>query len=132
MRIRPSVRFGATGLAALVLALSGTLIFEGRSGAGLSAGAASARELEVFPAGGFPITTLGTYSTPEFPLILWNNGSSTDTIDLTTDDVSISGPGANDFVITPGNCPGNGVSTITPHLVGEIATELVILPRGGR
>ena len=58
----------------------------------------------------YPDTTLGTYS-PNSPN-LQKTGSSTDTIDLTTNDVCFSGPCADDYVMTPGNCPGNGVSTI--------------------
>jgi hypothetical protein len=57
----------------------------------------------------FPDTTLGTYSTVSSAVLF--NENTTDTIDLNTD-VSFSGPGADDYVITPGNCPGDGVSTI--------------------
>jgi hypothetical protein len=65
----------------------------------------------------FPPTTLGTYSTPIFPvpqkaMILGNDSGSIDTIDLLSNDLTFSGPGANDYVLLPGNCPGNGRTTI--------------------
>ena len=60
----------------------------------------------------FGDTTLGTYSGPD-TFNLQNNGSSTDTIDLSTDDLTLSGSGADDYVAFPSpGCPGNGVSTV--------------------
>ncbi len=76
--------------------------------AGESAGAASPHL--VMNAENFPDTTLGTYSPSANPSVLSNSGP-TDTIDLNTD-VSFSGPGSDDYVMTPGNCSGDGVSTI--------------------
>src|SRR5580658_8014638 len=57
----------------------------------------------------FPGTTLGTFSTVSSAVLF--NENSTDTIDLNTD-VSFFGPGADDYVLSPGNCPGDGVSMI--------------------
>ncbi len=60
----------------------------------------------------FGDTTLGTYAGPD-TFSLQNDGSSTDTVDLLTDDLSLSGPGANDYVVTPSSdCPGDGVNTV--------------------
>ena len=131
MRIRQSVRDVASGLAALVLVLSGaSLIVEVGFEAGSSAGAASPHTLGVFPPGPvlFPDTTLGTFSTTGQPTLLSYSGSSTDTIDLTTNDVSFTGPGADDYVITPGNCPGNGVSTIVLAPDGFCTPEIDFFP----
>jgi hypothetical protein len=73
----------------------------------------------------FPDTTLGTYSTNTSAVLF--NENTTDTIDLTTD-VSFSGPGADDYVISPGNCPGNGVSTIVLQLAQECNPEVDFYP----
>jgi hypothetical protein len=60
----------------------------------------------------FGDTTLGTYSGPN-TLTLQNDGSSADTVDLSSGDLSITGPGADDYAVTPSaDCPGNGVNTI--------------------
>ena len=60
----------------------------------------------------FGETTLGTYAGPD-TFSLQNDGSSTDTVDLFTNDLSLAGPGADDYVVTPSSdCPGNGVNTI--------------------
>ena len=60
----------------------------------------------------FGDTTLGTYAGPD-TFSLQNYGSSTDTFDLYSGDLSISGPGANDYVVTPSSdCPGDGVTTV--------------------
>ncbi len=60
----------------------------------------------------FGETTLGTYAGPD-TFSLQNDGSSTDTVDLSSGDLSISGPGANDYVVAPSSdCPGDGVNTI--------------------
>jgi len=97
--------------------------------AGPSASAASAHILVLFPAPvQFPPTTLGTFSTPLVnapfkPLALGNNGGNTDTIDLTNpNDLSFSGPGADDYLVLPGNCPGNGTTTIV------LATDVYCQP----
>ena len=75
----------------------------------------------------FGNTTLGTSSGPIIGdesstgalVIQLNPGLSTDTIDLTTG-VTFTGPGANDYAITPGNCPGDGVNTVVlPAFYGE-------------
>ncbi len=59
----------------------------------------------------FGDTTLGTYSGPD-TFNLQNNGSSTVTVDLLTG-LSFSGPGADDYLVTPSpGCLGNGVSTV--------------------
>jgi hypothetical protein len=79
--------------------------------AGPNASAASPHVFEQLASVQFSPTTLGTFSTSISPVTLDNDISSQTTIDLTSD-VSISGPGANDYVMTPGNCPGDGVSTI--------------------
>jgi hypothetical protein len=70
----------------------------------------------------FPDTTLGTYSPSTDPAVLSNSGS-TDTIDLNTD-VSFTGPGADDYVIMPGNCSGDGVSTIVLQ-TGQSCTPVI-------
>jgi hypothetical protein len=76
--------------------------------------------LQVVPAlAQFPDTTLGTFSrvgAPSGPYLL-NNTQTTDTINPETD-VSFSGPGADDYVITAGQCAPEGVFVIvlTPGL----------------
>ena len=63
------------------------------------------------PSLSFGDTTLGAYSGPN-TFALFNSGSSTDTIDLSTG-ISFSGPGADDYVVTPSSgCAGNGVNTV--------------------
>jgi len=63
------------------------------------------------PSLSFGDTTLGTYSGPD-TFALFNKGSSTDTIDLSTG-MSLSGPGADDYVVTPSSgCAGDGVNTV--------------------
>ena len=55
--------------------------------------------------------TLGTFVSDTF--VLTNAGNSTDTIDLSTNDLTFSGPGADDYVVTPApGCPGDGASTV--------------------
>ncbi len=59
----------------------------------------------------FGATTLGTFTTDTF--FLTNVGTSTDSIDLATNDLTVSGPSADDYVVTPSSsCPGNGVTTV--------------------
>jgi hypothetical protein len=59
----------------------------------------------------FPDTTLGTFTSA--PYVLTNSGASTETIDLSSNDLSFTGPGADDYLVTPsGDCPGDGVSTV--------------------
>jgi hypothetical protein len=59
----------------------------------------------------FGDTTLGAYSGPD-TFALFNTGSSTDTIDLATG-MSISGPGADDYVVTPSSdCAVDGVNVV--------------------
>ena len=59
----------------------------------------------------FGATTLGTFTAGSF--VLTNASTSTDSIDLSTDDLTFSGPGADDYVVTPSSgCPGDGVSTV--------------------
>ena len=59
----------------------------------------------------FGDTTLGTFTAGTF--VLTNAGNSTDTIDLSTNDLTFSGPGAEDYVVTPATgCPGDGVDTV--------------------
>ena len=59
----------------------------------------------------FEDTTLGTFTSDTF--VLTNAGNSTDTIDLSSNDLTFSGPGADDYVVTPApGCPGDGVSTV--------------------
>jgi len=63
------------------------------------------------PSLSFGDTTLGTYAGPD-TFALFNEGSSTDTIDLTTG-MSFSGPGADDYLVTPSpGCTGDGVNTV--------------------
>ena len=60
----------------------------------------------------FGDTTLGTYAGPD-TFILQNDASSTDTVDLSTNDLSFSGPGTKDYLVTPSSdCPGDGFSTV--------------------
>ena len=113
MRIRLLMRIVSSGLA--VLALSGaSVIIEGGSGASSSAEANTFHTLVWQPSGQpmqFPDTTLGTYSTNiGGPFILSNWGPTSDTINLTTG-LSLSGPGADDYVIAPGGCGHFGGST---------------------
>jgi hypothetical protein len=107
MSIRGWRQRAVVGLASVFLGAA-SLIAVGLGGAAVSAGAASPRL--AMSSMSFPDTTLGTYSTSASPSVL-SNSDSTDTIDLNTD-VSFSGPGAADYLPLPGNCPGDGVSTI--------------------
>jgi TM2 domain-containing membrane protein YozV len=107
MSIRGWTKRAVFVLASLLLG-GASLIAFGVGGVSDSAGAASPHL--VMNAENFPDTTLGTYSPSANPSVLSNSGAA-DTIDLNTD-VSFSGPGADDYVITPGNCSGDGVSTI--------------------
>ncbi len=69
--------------------------------------------LQVVPTTGqFPDTSLGTYSTLGAPsgIYLLNNTATTDTIDL--NQVTFSGPGADDYLITAGQCGPSGASVI--------------------
>jgi len=110
MAIQRLMKRVAVGLVSLFL--SGvSLIYVGAAVAP-SASAASPHFFEQIPDVQFAPTTLGTFSTPINPVTLDNGIASTTTIDLTSNDVSISGPGADDYLIKPGNCPGNGVSII--------------------
>ena len=109
MSIRGWTKRSIVGLASVFLG-GASLIVVGAGGAAVTAGAASSHSLQLYPIN-FEATTLGTYSQAEGVSNLTNTGSITDTIDLTTD-VSFTGPGADDYLVTPGNCPGNGVSTI--------------------
>jgi hypothetical protein len=110
MTMRHRMRLAALGLASLLLSgLSLTLV---GTAIGPDAGAASPHVFEQFPDIQFSPTTLGTFSTSINPVTLDNDISSTTTIDLLGNDVSITGTGADDYVITPGNCPGDGATTI--------------------
>ena len=119
MSIRGWTRRTLVGLASVFLG-GASLIAVGMGGAGVSAGAASPHLL--MSSQSFPDTTLGTYSPSTDPAVLSNSGS-TDTIDLNTD-VSFTGPGADDYVIMPGNCSGDGVSTIVLQ-TGQSCTPVI-------
>jgi hypothetical protein len=85
-----------------------------------AAGAASPDVLQVSTQSlQFQDTTLGTYTTMGAfsGVYLLNNTQTPDTIDL-TNDVTFSGSGANDYVITAGQCAPAGVTTfvLTPGL----------------
>ncbi len=59
----------------------------------------------------FGSTTLGTFTASSF--VLTNAGTTTDSIDLSTSDLTVSGPGADDYVVNPSSsCPGDGVNTV--------------------
>jgi hypothetical protein len=108
MSIRGWTKSVVVGLAGVVLG-GASLIAVGVGGASGSTGAVSPHL--VMSSETFPDTTLGTYSPSANPSVLSNPGTTTDTIDLNTG-LSFSGPGADDYVMTPGNCNGDGVSTI--------------------
>jgi hypothetical protein len=76
----------------------------------------------------FPDTTLGTISTSTSPSVLSNPSSSTDTIDLSTD-VTFTGSGADDYAMLPGDCSGDGVSTIVLQ-AGQSCTPAVVFYPG--
>ncbi len=107
MSTRGWTKKAVVGLASVLLGGASLIVVE-VGGGGVSTGASS--PLLVMNSETFPDTTLGTYSPSANPSVLSNSGP-TDTIDLNTD-VSFSGPGADDYIITPGNCSGDGVSTI--------------------
>ncbi len=76
----------------------------------------------------FGDTTLGTSTGPD-TFSLQNDASSTDTVDLLTNDLSFSGPGANDYVVTPSSdCSGNGVSTIVLAAGAACTVEVYFYP----
>jgi hypothetical protein len=105
MSIRGWTKKAVVGLAAVCLG-GASLVALGSVGAG-----AAVPHL-VMNSESFPDTTLGTYSISASPSVLTNDSTDTvDTID-TTNDVYFSGPGADDYLITPGNCDGDGATTI--------------------
>jgi hypothetical protein len=111
MAIRRWMKVAVLGMASLLVGMLPLLLLGGP--AAPSAGAASPRALTLFPSTvEFGGVTLGSVSSSLSQLILQNLGTSTDTIDVTTNDVSFSGPGADDYLLSPGNCPGDGVTTI--------------------
>jgi hypothetical protein len=120
MSIRGWGKGAVVGLASLGLG-GASLLALGLGGAGVSA-AVAAPSLTM-NAESFPDTTLGTYSPATNPSLLSNSGSSTDTINVNTD-ISFTGPGADDYVVTPGNCNGDGVSTIVLD-AGQSCTPVV-------
>jgi hypothetical protein len=101
-----------------------SLIAIGVGGPADSAGALSPHL--AMSAQSFPDTTLGTFAPSNTPSVLSNSGSP-DTIDL-NDDVSFSGPGADDYLITPGDCTGDGVSTIVLQSGESCTPEIDFLP----
>jgi hypothetical protein len=123
MSIRGWTKSAVVGLASVLLG-GASLIAVGVGGAGGSAGAISPNL--AMNAQNFPDTTLGTFSPSTNPTVLSNSGS-TDTIDLDTD-VSFSGPGADDYVITPGDCGGDGESTIILQSGESCTPEIDFLP----
>jgi hypothetical protein len=75
----------------------------------------------------FPDTTLGTFAPSSNPSVLSNPGSTEDTVDL-NNDVSFSGAGADDYLITPGDCSGDGLSTIVLQPGQSCTPEIDFLP----
>ena len=104
-----TLRRALVGLSCLVAAAAMPVAF-----GATAAGASAPNDLQVSPTTvQFPDTTLGTFSLPLSTVVLTNNGSSTDNIDLSSPaDLTLAGPGASDYVVVPDNCPGNGVTTI--------------------
>jgi len=118
MRSRRGAAVGLVG--ALVAALS--VIGIDGVGTGEDAGASSPHLSVTVSLLTFGSTTLGTVSAPD-TFTLTNGGATTDTIDLQTDDLTFTGPAADDYAALPGsNCPGNGTSTI---VLGASASCLV-------
>jgi hypothetical protein len=75
----------------------------------------------------FGDTTLGTFTPDTF--VVTNVGASTDTIDLSSNDLSFTGPGADDYLVTPsGNCPGDGVSTVVLNSGGACTLNVSFYP----
>ena len=75
----------------------------------------------------FGDTTLGTFSAGTF--VLTNSGSSTDSIDLFSNDLTLSGPGADDYVVTPASgCPGDGVSIVVLALGAACTLDVDFFP----
>ena len=73
--------------------------------------------------------TVGDYGGPA-SFTLTNNGTATDTIDLTVD-ATFTGPAANDYVVTPGpGCPGNGTSTIVLAVGQSCPVDVYFYPDG--
>ena len=114
MAIRTWTKRTAVGLVGVVLSAVSLVVFGGVSGASSAPAELAHNVLQVIPAiAQFPDTTLGTYSVvgaPSGPYLL-NNTQTTDTINLATD-VSFSGPGADDYVLTAGQCASPGATTI--------------------
>ncbi len=55
---------------------------------------------------------LGTYNGPE-TFSITNDAGVTDTIDLSGDALTFSGPGQDDYLVVPeSSCPGNGTTTV--------------------
>ena len=123
MRIRTPLRC-TTALVAVLGGLSLTF------GLAQAAAGAAAPRLSVAPlliqfSGS---TTLGTFSDAQFTLT--NNGATSDTIDLANpNDVSFSGSGADDYVISQvGGCPGNGSNVITLAAGAGCAMDVFFFP----
>src|ERR1700677_2304679 len=123
MSIRGWTKSAVVGLASVLLGGAALIAVE-VGGAGGGAGATSPQL--VMSAQNFPDTTLGTFSSSINPAVLSNSGS-TDTIDLNTD-VTYSGPGADDYLITPGNCAGDGVSTIVLQSGQSCTPDIAFFP----
>ena len=75
----------------------------------------------------FGDTTLGTFASDSF--VLTNVGTSTETIDLSSNDLSFTGPGADDYQLTPSsNCPGDGRSTVILNSGGACTLNVNFYP----
>ena len=125
-------RLAAVGFAAFLLTTLSVVALQGAVAA-TSAGASPTTTLSVVPGSfTFAETTLGDYAGPQ-TFILETSSPTGDTIDLLTNDLTFSGPGADDYVILPGSdCPGNGVSDRRSRAGWLLHHGRLLLPRCGR
>ncbi|MGO8825743.1 MAG: hypothetical protein ACLQU9_10965 [Acidimicrobiales bacterium] len=121
-------RLAAVGFAAFLLTTLSVVALQGAVAA-TSAGASPTTTLSVVPGSfTFAETTLGDYAGPQ-TFILETSSPTGDTIDLLTNDLTFSGPGADDYVILPGSdCPGNGVSTVVLGPGGSCTMDVYFFP----
>jgi hypothetical protein len=125
-RIRRTVSILLTGLACSTLSL---VAIGGTATAGADARLAGTGSptLSATPDSlSFGDVTLGTYTSDT--LVLKNLGASTDTIDLEPNDLTWSGPGWDDYLVTPGDCPGNGVTTVVLTSGGACSLDVGFYP----
>jgi len=123
---RRTKRLVTTALGGLLVAASGFVVV----GTGATAGASTLRPAVL---GASPTTLdmgsppLGTYNGPD-SFTLTNNGTTTDTIGESSDDVTFTGAGADDYEIdSEASCPGTA-STIVLAPGGTFVIDVYFYP----